>query len=216
MNKLMNIFDWIYRLLYLNALWVLFTIAGLGVFGLFPSTVSMFYVANEWVSGNKDIPVFKTFFIKFKEEFFRSQLLGIILTAAVGLLYFDLQFFFQKEGTFFFLLRYLMLTVGFLFVIMVPFMFPLYVQARLSFGEFFKNVLFMSITRIFQSAVMVVGCITIFVVFSKFAGLFIFFLGSTLAFWLTWNTKIAFHKIQQKRSLFSNPEGKKKFTTSEN
>ncbi|WP_299089164.1 DUF624 domain-containing protein [uncultured Metabacillus sp.] len=202
MNKLMNIFDWIYRLLYLNALWVLFTLAGLGVFGLFPSTVSMFYIANEWMSGNKDIPVFKTFFTKFKEEFLRSQLLGILLTAAAGLLYFNLQFFFQKEGTFFFMLRYLMITVGFLFIIMLPFMFPLFVQKRLSLREFLKNVLFVSITRIFHSVMMVGGCLTIFVVFTKFAGLFIFFFGSAMAFWLTWNTKVAFHKIQQKRTVY--------------
>jgi uncharacterized membrane protein YesL len=201
-NKLMQVFDWIYRLLYLNALWVLFTLTGLLVFGLFPSTVSMFHIAEEWISGNKDLPVFKTFFTKFKEEFIRSQLVGVLLTAAAVLLYFDIQFFFQKDGMLFYMLRYLMITVGFVFVIMLPFMFPLFVQEKMPLGEFFKNVLFISITRILHSVIMIAGCLTIFVVFAKFAGLFIFFFGSTIAFWLTWNAKIAFHKIQQKRAVY--------------
>lgn len=201
-NKLMQVFDWIYRLLYLNALWVLFTLAGLLVFGLFPSTVSMFHIAKEWLSGNKDFPVFNTFFTKFKEEFIRSQLLGVILVAAAILLYFDIQFFFQKDGMLFYMLRYLVLTAGFVFVIMLQFIFPLFVQEKMPLRKFLKNVLFISITRILHSVIMILGCLTIFVVFAKFAGLFIFFFGSTIAVWLTWNAKIAFHKIRQKRAAY--------------
>ena len=201
-NKLMLFFDWIYRLLYLNALWVLFTVAGLVVFGLFPSTTSMFYIAKEWLNGNKDFPVFKTFFTKFKEEFVRSEIIGAIVVGVAVLLYFDLQFFFQKDGTIFYILRYLMLTVAFLYVMILAFLFPLFVQMKIPLGEFFKNVLFISITRILHSVIMAAGCFTIFVVFAKFAGLFIFFFGSTIAFWLTWNAKIALNKIHQKREIY--------------
>lgn len=201
MVKLMQVCEWIYRLLYLNALWVLFTIGGLIVFGLFPSTVSMFYVTKEWLAGNTDIPVFKTFFTKFKSEFLRSHLLGIVILVLGGFLYFDLQFFYQKEGLFFYIMRYLMVTIGFVFMIMIPFIFPLFVQKKLKLGEFFKNVLIISITRMFHSVMMVIGCLTIFIVFIKFAGVFIFFFGSTIAMWLTWNTSIAMRKIKQKQIL---------------
>lgn len=198
MNKLMQVFEWIYRLLFLNILWLIFTIGGVIVFGLFPSTVSMFHITKEWLAGNTDLPLFKTFFSKFKEEFLRSQLLGAILLVIGGLLYFDIQFFFQKEGAIFYMLRYLMITVGFVYLIMLPLVFPLFVQEKLKLGEFLKNVLIISILRIFHSVIMVMGCFTIFVVFAKFAGLFIFFLGSSIAFWLTWNSTIVLKKIKHK------------------
>jgi len=199
----MQVFEWIYRLLFLNALWLLFTLGGLIVFGLFPSTVSMFHLTKEWLAGNTDIPIFKTFFTKFKEEFLRSQLLGAVLVVIGALLYFDIQFFFQEEGNVFYLMRYVMITVGFVYIIMLPFVFPLFVQDKLKLGEFLKNVLIISMTRIFHSLIMAVGCFTIFVVFTQIAGLFIFFLGSTVAFWLTWNSSIAMKKIKQKLAITS-------------
>lgn len=198
MNKFMRVCEWIYRLLFLNSLWLLFTLGGLIVLGIFPSTVAMFYITKEWLGGNTDQPIFKTFFTKFKEEFLRSQLFGAVLLVIGALLYFDIQFFFQKEGMVFYLMRYVMLMIGFLYMIMLPFVFPLFVQQKLTLGVFLKNVLIISITRIFHSVIMVIGCFTIFVVFAKFAGLFIFFLGSTVAFWLTWNSTIAMKKIRFK------------------
>ncbi|MBP3038530.1 DUF624 domain-containing protein [Bacillaceae bacterium Marseille-Q3522] len=201
-NKFMQICDWIYRLLYLNALWVLFTLAGLLVLGLFPATVSMFYITKEWLDGKKDLPIFKTYLTKYKEEFFRSQLLGVIITVVAFLFIFDLLFLFQQEGTIFYMLRFAALSAVFMFVILLPFLFPLYVRERLPFKEYFKYVLLISITRIFHSLIMTAGCMTIFIVFARFAGFFLFFFGSTVACWLTWNVKTALSKIQQKHSIY--------------
>ena len=60
-NGLNRFCTWVMRLAYLNVLWILFSLAGLVVFGLMPATAAMFTVAREWAKGNTDAPVFSVF-----------------------------------------------------------------------------------------------------------------------------------------------------------
>lgn len=199
MTILLKVFDWAYRLLYLNVLWMLFSLMGFLIFGLFPSTVAMFYITKEWLNGNNDLPIFKTFFTKFKEEYIRAQIVGLIVAVVGFFLYFNILFFFQKEEAIFYPLRYLFTTLGFVYVMMLSFLFPIFVLNKYKLVELVKNVLIISVTRLHHSFIMVLGSLTILVVFSKFAGFFILFFGSVNALWLTWNAHIAFKKIENKR-----------------
>src|SRR5690625_6922967 len=77
-----RVFRWcegIMRLAYVNLLWILFTILGLGIFGIFPATIALFAVTRKWVMGDRDIPVFSTFWQTFRKEFLKSTLLGWVL-----------------------------------------------------------------------------------------------------------------------------------------
>src|SRR5690625_7900357 len=57
------------RFAYVNILWIIFTILGLGILGFFPSTVAMFGVFRLCVVGEKDIDIFPLFLFKFRNEF---------------------------------------------------------------------------------------------------------------------------------------------------
>lgn len=67
-NGLHGFCVWVMRLAYLNLLWLLFTLAGLGVAGLMPATAAMFTVTREWVKGNPDASVFSVFLRAYKEK----------------------------------------------------------------------------------------------------------------------------------------------------
>ncbi|MCI4139356.1 DUF624 domain-containing protein, partial [Bacillus vallismortis] len=79
------------RLAYLNVLWLLFSLAGLVVFGFMPATAAMFSVTREWAKGNTDAPVFSFFFQAFKKEWRAAQILGLILETAGLFLFADMR-----------------------------------------------------------------------------------------------------------------------------
>ncbi|WP_078596190.1 YesL family protein [Evansella clarkii] len=82
----------IYKFVALNLLWLLFTIAGLGVFGVMPSTVALFAIIREWIKGDKDIPLFASYYKFYKGDFIRSNVLGIFFLVIFYILYVNFTF----------------------------------------------------------------------------------------------------------------------------
>src|SRR5690554_780565 len=100
MGGFYRISEWIMRLSVTNILWVVtafpvffcifsllffsstveevqawfLPIAVLSPFLLFPSTSAMFALARKWVTGDADVPLFKTFFRSYKENYLQSML----------------------------------------------------------------------------------------------------------------------------------------------
>ena len=91
-GRFLRICEVISRLAYANLLWILFTVLGLGIFGFMPATVALFTVTRKWVMGDRDIPVFKTFWNTYRKEFFKSTLFGVVLFAIGYIIYIDLAF----------------------------------------------------------------------------------------------------------------------------
>ncbi|BDG36084.1 DUF624 domain-containing protein [Saccharococcus caldoxylosilyticus] len=48
-GKLYRVCEWITRLACINILWMLFTLAGLIVFGIAPATVALFTIVRKWL-----------------------------------------------------------------------------------------------------------------------------------------------------------------------
>src|SRR5690625_999689 len=67
------------RFAYVNILWIIFTILGLGILGFFPSTVAMFGVVRQWVVGEKEIDIFPLFWRTFRDEFKIANIIGYTL-----------------------------------------------------------------------------------------------------------------------------------------
>ncbi|MBO1911160.1 DUF624 domain-containing protein, partial [Microvirga sp. 3-52] len=56
-----NIAHRMIELIYINILWILFTILGLGIFGIFPATVSMFTIVRKIIVKEEKFKIFNTF-----------------------------------------------------------------------------------------------------------------------------------------------------------
>ena len=100
-----NLAELVYKFIALNILWLLFFLLGLGVFGFMPSTVALFSVVREWIKGNKEIPIFRKYFTTFKEEFLRSNIIGLIFLVLFYVLYVNFSFvsYFYDESIQFFI-----------------------------------------------------------------------------------------------------------------
>ncbi|TGG93479.1 DUF624 domain-containing protein [Natronospirillum operosum] len=82
----------------LNLTWLLFTALGLGVLGVFPATMAMFYVARHWVTGEQDVPLWHTFQSRFRASFWRANLGGWLVVGCCGLLYLNFRIIVAAEG----------------------------------------------------------------------------------------------------------------------
>jgi uncharacterized membrane protein YesL len=77
-ERLNHVLTIILNLTYVNFLWILFTVFGLGIFGIGPSTYALVSICRQWVRGNHSLPVFKTFWKYFKESFKESVIISWI------------------------------------------------------------------------------------------------------------------------------------------
>lgn len=93
-NKVMIVLDKLLSVILLNVLWIIGSIAGLGVFGIFPATYAVYSLIKEGEFSN-DFPSFrklaKEFFLAYKKQFFKMNGIGIIYFVLLYVLWIDLQ-----------------------------------------------------------------------------------------------------------------------------
>lgn len=82
----------IYKFVALNVLWLIFFLLGLGVFGFMPATVALFRIQRKWMRGEKEIPLFTSFYKYYKEEFVSSNVIGLLFVPIIYILYVNYAF----------------------------------------------------------------------------------------------------------------------------
>ena len=60
-TSLDRILQWIMRLAVVNGLWILFSLFGLLVGGVFPATVAALGLSRKWILGEQEVKIWKTF-----------------------------------------------------------------------------------------------------------------------------------------------------------
>src|SRR5690625_2733437 len=105
MDALYHFCAWLMRLAYLNVLWLAFSLLGLLIVGFAPATLAMFSVIRKWMMGEKEVAIFPLFWKSYREEFFRANIIFLILAAIGWIFYIDFQIFKQAQGTIFSILK---------------------------------------------------------------------------------------------------------------
>ncbi|WP_134701014.1 YesL family protein [Ammoniphilus sp. YIM 78166] len=181
-----RICDWVAKLAWLNILWLLFSLLGLGLFGLMPSTIAMFAVIRKWLQ-EEEVSDGKEFWRIYKKEFWRANLLGGGLALIGYLLYLNAQIFSTMDGMAFEVMSYIL--VGFLGYqcLMLIYFFPLYANYEFTFSQYLVYASSMIIYHPIRTAFSLAGCILLFFLYLSYPALLIFFSGSSIAFLLMWN-----------------------------
>nr|WP_269154326.1 YesL family protein [Bacillus sonorensis] len=185
MGRVLSFCEWVMRFAYTNLLWFLFTILGLGVFGFMPATTALFAVMRKWIMGRSDIPVFKTFWMAYREEFFRSNALGCIMAAAGIILYIDLAFIYP-ENVFLYILRFVIMVFGFLFLIMFFYMFPLLAHFDWKKRMYLKFSLILGVSYLQYTLTMIALVILLLAAFAYLPGIIPFFSVSLVSYLIMW------------------------------
>jgi len=193
-------------LLYVNILWVIFTVLGLGFFGFGPSTVAMYTVFRRWSMGEIDVPVFTTFWDAYRKHFLKANLLGILILLIAYMLYVNLNFFELQNEWFSIIVRYTILIATFFFGIMLIYIFPLYVHYDNTFFNHFKNSILIAIFHPIRTAYAVAALFTLYYLFSVLPVL-IFLMGPSLVsmviMWISYRT---FARVEYRNELLQDEE----------
>ncbi|MFD2656999.1 YesL family protein [Gracilibacillus thailandensis] len=203
MNALNKAFEWISKVAYLNLLWIGFTLFGLVIVGLFPSTAATFSIVRKWVSGNTDIPLFKTFWKAYRQSLRQANILGYIIAIMGYILYLDFLFVTLVENDYLMLLTIPFLFISIFLLLTSFYVFPVYVHYDMKLLQVLKSSFFIMVLNPIPTAVMVLGVFGITYGLWYFQGLALFFSMSLIALALTMPAHKAFSKINEKKAYLS-------------
>lgn len=189
----------IINLAYINILWILFSIVGLGVFGLFPATTAMFAIIRKLIIGEKNFKISPTFWGYFKQDFIKANGFGIIILITIYILYFDFKFV-EQSNNFQFLIP-ILLFILISFIVTVIFLFPVYSHFRLRFFQYIKQSFLIAITSPFELIAIGASAVAIYFAMTIFPGAIPLFSGSVFAYISTTLSFKAFDRIKKKKLL---------------
>jgi len=192
---------WIMRLAYLNILWGIFSIAGLIVIGFTPATVAMFTIIRKWLKNETEIPIFTTFWNTYKEEILKSNVFTIIIGMIGFVLYVDLRYLGTiTENPVYPLLLGGLFLGGFVYLVLILYIIPVYVNYNLSRWLYIKYAILIGLTNLHYTITMVVALGGLYYLFMRIPGLVPFFAASTTGLVIMWMSYLSFMNLDKKRS----------------
>ena len=196
--SILKISDWILKLAYLNALFIAFSFLGCLIGGVFPATTAMLTVIRKWLMGDTEIPVFSTFWVSYKKDFLRSNLLGYILTFIGFTLFMYYLLLNQTVSEVVVWLRYPLVIITIIYIVFLLYVFPVFVHYEMKIPQILKTTfLIMSVSPLSTIMLIAAGIILYFTM-SNFPGLIPLFGGSLIGFIVMWSSYLAFSHLKRK------------------
>ena len=190
-EKVNHIFISILNLVYVNLLWFLFTLLGLGVFGIGPSTYALVSICRQWIRGNS-VPVFHTYWKYYKECFRETVMISWIYMMSGFILAVDLLHVTNWY------MRVALFMISFIFLISLIFIFPIMAHYDWK-GIFFKikmSFLF-GFSCLQYSLVLILVSSVLYWFITKFFPGILTFLGISFLFYLiTWTANQVFTRME--------------------
>lgn len=234
MGGFYRISEWIMRLSVINVLWAICSlpvfIAGmmglmslqydetlsslyfglmiigvLSPFTLFPATAAMFSVARKWLTGEEDVPLFKTYFRGYKDNYKQAMLGGLVYLVFGVIIAVNIYFYNTMTGSLS-LLKYLVLMLTVLLSISLFHFFSIMSHLHMKLFQIIKNALLISIGHPVRSISMIVlNGVVVYFSF-KYTFLIPFFMGSIIAVISFWHFNHIFGKLQMKQQELAEKE----------
>ncbi|WP_235886140.1 YesL family protein [Paenibacillus cymbidii] len=184
--------------------WLL-TLAIVAPFTLVPASAAMFSVVRKWVMGEEDVPLFKTFFRGYKQNYLQSMLGGLIFLAIAVILYINFLFYTSQSDTmkllsYLFIMLFVLLVGAFLNFLSIT------VHFHMKLFQIVKNAFLLTIGNPIGTIVTLVCSGFIMYISSKYTFLIPFFMGSLIAFVAFWQFYRNFQRIQDKMEKLAQKE----------
>jgi len=198
-EKLNSIFTSILNLVYVNFLWVLFTLLGLGVFGIGPSTYALVSICRQWIRGNS-MPVFKTYWKYYKENFKESVIISWIYFFVGFVLVVDLLTVTNWY------LRAALLLISFIYLLSFVYIFP--IMAHYNWNGILLKIKMSFLFGIsclqYSMVFLLVAGVIYWAAISFFPGVLTFFGVSFLLYLITWTANQVFTRMEIENSKETN------------
>ena len=199
-NTIFKIAEIIYKFVALNLIWLLFVLLGLGIFGFMPATVALFAVTRQWIKGEKDLKLFQTYWHYYKADFIRSNLIGLIISAILYIVYVNYLFveFYYSEAIQFYI--YFVIFAVAIFVIMTTInMFSIIAHYRFKTMQYFKVASGMVFFKPFNTLLQLLWLFVYYVIAIEWPKVFLTLGVSVLAFLLMSTNYHAFEKHDRQK-----------------
>jgi uncharacterized membrane protein YesL len=174
----------------------LFISAVVAPFTLFPATAAMFTVARKWVMGEVDVPLFRTFFRGYKENYVQSMVGGILYALLFVILIIDFRVYLNGM-TSLQLISYVFLGLMFVLAVSLFNFFSMVVHYHMKTLQLIKNAILITIGKPLRSLSTLIMAAVVVYISTKFTFLIPFFMGSVIAYLSFWNFYIIYQKIQE-------------------
>lgn len=225
MGGFYRISEWIMRLAAINLMWIvcsipffllllstlfipeptsgdLFTgalmLGAVSPFTLVPATTAMFAVARKWVMGDVDVPLFKTYFKNYKDNYKQSMLGGLIFLA-LGILIVVCIYFYSRQSSLLHILTYLFISLSVVYVAAFINFVSLTVHFHMGLKQLIKNSFIMTLGQpVISIGILLTNGIIVYISFAKFTFLIPFFMGSLCAFVSFWYFYRSFQRMQDR------------------
>lgn len=203
MREFYRICEWVTKLVYINVLWILFSTAGLLVFGFMPASIAMFTVIRRWIHGNHETAVFTEFYNTFKKEFFKGNAFGLIILI-VGLnVYLYVHFLPVIAAPLNSLLLIFIFLLGLIYLMFVIYIVPVYVHYDLPFVQYFKYTIYVGMTNVNITFLLAAGVGLLCYFFIRVPGFIPFFSMSAIGFYIMWLADKGFENVLLKYEKYS-------------
>ena len=203
MGGVFTLCDWIWKMALVNILWIIFTLAGLIVFGIFPATVALFTVIRKWILKETDIPITRVFFDSYKKEFLPANLVGLLIGAFGFFLYMDYRLVVTIGGTVQSVLSIPLLILAIWYIITTLYIFPVYVHFEIRFFQYFKYAFYIGTFNIHITILIVAALFLLSFPLAMFPGFIPFFSVSLMSLVMLCGAKVAFNRIEKKQEKLS-------------
>lgn len=153
-EKLLKFGMWLSNFMLLQLLWIVFTIVGFGIFGIFPATAAVYQVVYKWITKHTDISIYQTFISYYKEYFKRSNIVGLITLGILLFLYLDLRISLIYIRSFIF--HYFILLILFIVIIISLYLYTIQSRYSLNISNTFKQSFLIAFTSPLETLAMIV------------------------------------------------------------
>ncbi|WP_407272279.1 YesL family protein [Radiobacillus sp. PE A8.2] len=194
-----RICEWIYRLAYLNILWLFFTLLGFIVMGIGPSTLAMYSIMRKWINGEDDFRVFPTFSSFFKTGFKQANVIGLILTIVGLFIIVDVSLLGYFDGAIQYIVVGSFTTVLILYMLVMLYIFPVVVQYENTTLQHFKSALIIGVSFPIRTLITAISVMSVLFICVIFPAVALLYLGSGFCFITMFFSHHLFKKINEQQ-----------------
>lgn len=168
----------------------------LAPFVLFPATSAMFTTVRKWVMGDVDVPLFKTFFRGYRENYKASMIGGILYSLIFNIIFLDIRWYMSGvEGLE--LISYIFMGIALLLAVSMFNFFSMIVHYHMKALQLLKNAVLITIGRPFRSLSSAIGAIGLAWISLRFTFLLPFFTAVAIAYLSFFNFYQIYLKLKE-------------------
>lgn len=194
MKYIDTVLSWVWRLLYLNILWILFS---LPLITVFPSTLSLFKMTNQVISTKGQEPSFKLFKQLFREYFWRSYSFALAVLLFFAMVWLDINILHLDMGLLSEIWFYMIIVLAMIGFAVIQFTLYLMVSMNLRMRDSWALGFVLTVRYPFHSVLMLIVYVLISLLFLLQTGLGLLFVGSLLSLLVSLIARHALSQFEQ-------------------